>query len=344
MHYQKYCFIKSHLTTFNDIVNAIEKTGIGSVIIVDHLYKLQGIATDGDIRKCVLQNTLNVDALINITPEVWPITKSKRSAINHLKKIHRNILPIINEQRIVVDIISLSELNFNLINNHVILMAGGLGTRLMPLTKDTPKPLLPIKGKPILERIIEKLIEQGFQNFYISINYQGNKIKDYFGDGSQWDIDIKYIEEDKRLGTAGALHKLKHLLKEPFIVMNADIITDLNFRKLLKQNIDKNNLATMCVYKQIHQIPFGVVKFDSMHNISSLVEKPQQEYYINMGIYALNPAISQYIPDNTFFDMPTLFQKVIDDSKYCDVYQFDGLWNDIGRIEDYEAINILDEK
>lgn len=341
MNYKKYCFTLSEYTTFNSIVDAIEKNGIGAVMIVDQAFKLTGIVTDGDVRRCVLQSTFNIDNLINFKPNTWLSSQSRKSGINHLKKTHRDILPVVNEFQTVVDVIYLDELNFNIIENYVVLMAGGLGTRLMPLTKDMPKPLLPINGKPILERIIEKFIEQGFQNFYISINYMGEKIKEYFKDGSEWDINIKYIEEDKRLGTAGALYKIKNILKEPFLVMNGDIITDLNFRTLLEQNINNNSLATMCVYKQVHQIPFGVVEFDSAYKIKALNEKPNYEYYINMGIYALNPKSYKYIPDNDFFDMPTLFQKIIDDKKLCDIYSFDGLWNDIGRLEDYNSINTI---
>ena len=343
MNYEKYCLIKSEETTFKDVVNAIEHNGIGAVIIVDKVFKILGIVTDGDVRRCVLQSTFDIASLINNEPDVWPASKSKASGINHLKKMHRNILPIVNEAKEVIDIICLDEINFNMIDNYVVLMAGGLGTRLMPLTKELPKPMLPINGKPILERIIEKLMEEGFQNFYISINYLGSKIKEYFGDGSKWDINIQYIEEDKRLGTAGALSKIKNMLEEPFLVMNGDLITDLNFRDLLEYNIEKNSMATMCVYEQTHQIPFGVVEFNKENTITELKEKPKHKYYINMGIYALHPEACMYIPDDTFFDMPTLFQKLIDEDKTCNIYHFDGIWNDIGRLDEYKAINLLGE-
>jgi dTDP-glucose pyrophosphorylase len=343
MNYKKYCLIKSEETTFKDVVNAIEQNGIGAVIIVDKVFKILGIVTDGDVRRCVLQSTYDLTYLINTEPDVWPSSKSKISGVNYLKKIHRNILPIVNKENQVIDIICLDEINFNMIDNYVVLMAGGLGTRLMPLTKELPKPMLPINGKPILERIIEKLIAEGFQNFYISINYLGSKIKEYFGDGTKWGINIKYIEEDKRLGTAGALSKIKNILKDPFLVMNGDIITDLNFKDLLEYNIEKCSMATMCLYKQEYQIPFGVVEFNKENRIIKLKEKPKYKYYINMGIYALHPEACMYIPDDIFFDMPTLFQKLIDKNKSCDVYHFDGAWNDIGRLDEYKSINLLGE-
>lgn len=343
MPYQKYCFIKLKDTTFNDIVNAIEQAGIGAIIVVNQNYELIGLASDGDIRKCILNSTLSIESLINTKPEVWPIEKSKKAAINHLKKIRRNILPVL-KQGVVVDVISLNEISFDLIDNVVVLMAGGLGSRLMPLTEDTPKPLLLINGKPMLERIIDKFIEQGFRNFYISVNYKGDKIKEYFSDGSKWDINIQYIDEDKRLGTAGALSKITDKLNKPFLVMNGDIVTDLNFRELLDYSNEQKGIATMCVYKQSQQIPFGVVEFDSDFTIKALVEKPQNDYFINMGIYVLHQNSCQYIPRDEFFDMPTLFHKIMQDSKNCNVYTFDGLWNDIGRIEDYKSINALGVK
>lgn len=343
MNYEKYCLVKTATTTFKDIVKAIELNGMGSVIIVDSTFKILGIVTDGDVRRCVLDSMFDIDSLINTNPEVWSASKNKASGINHLKKMHRNILPIVNESNEVIDIICLNEINFNLIDNYVVLMAGGLGTRLMPLTKELPKPLLPINGKPILERIIEKLAEQGFQNFYISVNYLGYKIKEYFGDGSQWDINIEYIEEDKRLGTAGALSKIKKILKKPFLVMNGDIITDLDFRDFLKYNIETKAMATMCVYEQLHQVPFGVVEFDDEKRITKLKEKPKHKYYINMGIYVLDPKASQFIPNNTFFDMPTLFQNLIDINRECNIYHFNGIWNDIGQLDEYNEINLLGE-
>lgn len=343
MNYEKYCFIKSDNTTFKDIVNAIENNGFGAVIIVDDVFKLLGIVTDGDVRRCVLDSNFNIETLINTKPDSWLASQSRISGINHLRKIHRNILPVVNASDKVIDVICLNEINFNIIDNYVVIMAGGLGTRLLPLTKDTPKPLLHINGKPILERIIEKLIEQGFHNIYISINYLGSKIKEYFKDGAKWDINIQYIEEDKRLGTAGALYKIKNVLDKPFLVMNGDLITDLNFRKLLEKHLDSDSLATMAVYEQVQHIPFGVVEFNEEENIIALKEKPKYVYHINMGIYALDPQAYQHIPDNTFFDMPTLFQKIMDNNEPCNVYRFGGLWNDIGRLDEYRAINILGE-
>ncbi|WP_066164094.1 nucleotidyltransferase family protein [Aliarcobacter cryaerophilus] len=340
MNFKKYCQKLANLKTFDDVLISLEKIGVGSLIVVDDNFKLIGLITDGDIRRALLKRETNLDFVINKNPEVWLDTQSRQFGINHMKKIHRNILPVINKDKIVVDVLCLNDISFDTISNSVVIMAGGLGTRLYPLTKDTPKPMLLINGKPILERIIEKLITQGFQNFYISINYLGEQIKDYFKDGSNWDISIKYIEETKRLGTAGALFQLKEIVKEPFIVMNGDIITDLDFRDFLKFHKKMDSQSTMCLSKQIHQVPFGVVEFDNNFNIVQMREKPKNEYYVNMGIYVVSPNVLKYIPEDEYYDMPTLFQNLIDDNKNTKVFIFDGLWNDIGRVEDYKLANL----
>lgn len=319
----------------------LEKTGIGSVVIIDDEYTLLGIVTDGDIRRAILSKENDIRKIINFHPKTWSYARSIKQGINHMRHVRKDVLPVTNDEGKLVDVLCLDEISFEVVPNPVVIMAGGLGTRLQPLTNNTPKPMLPINGKPILERIIEKLISQGFQEFYISINYLGEQVRDYFGDGSKWDVSIRYIEENKRLGTAGALYKIKDIIKMPFVVMNGDVLTDLDFKSLLSNHQKYASLATMCVYRQTYQIPFGVVTFDSDKHIVSMQEKPLNEYYVNMGIYSISPEILAHIPHDEFFDMPTLFQKVLDSGGVASVYDFDGLWNDIGRIEDYQSVNII---
>lgn len=169
----------------------------------------------------------------------------------------------------------------------------------------------------------------------------GEQIKEYFKDGSKWDISIKYIERTKKLGTAGSLFQLKKMIHKPLIVMNGDIITDLDFISFLNFHQKTGSLSTMCLYKQVHQIPFGVVEFDSDFKIISMKEKPYIDINVNMGIYIVSPEeVLHYIPENEYYDMPTLFQNLINDKKNARVFVFDGLWNDIGRVEDYKLANL----
>lgn len=167
----------------------------------------------------------------------------------------------------------------------------------------------------------------------------GEQIKEYFKDGSKWDISIKYIEETKKLGTAGSLFQLKKMIHKPLIVMNGDIITDLDFISFLNFHQKTGSLSTMCLYKQVHQILLSR-EFDSDFKIISMKEKPKHEYYVNMGIYIVSPEVLHYIPENEYYDMSTLFQNLINDKKNARVFVFDGLWNDIGRVEDYKLANL----
>lgn len=340
MNFKKYCYKIACLKKVDDLLIALEHTGVGSVVVVDGDFKLLGLVTDGDIRRAILKKETKIENIINSKPEIWLNTRTIKAGINYMKKIHRNILPVVNDDGIVVDILCLNEISFDSISTPVVIMAGGLGTRLYPLTKETPKPMLLANGKPILERIIDRLASQGFGNFYISINYLGEQIKDYFQDGSKLGVSIQYIEETKRLGTAGSLFELKNSIHEPFIVMNGDIVTDLDFRQFLDFHKKTNGLCTMCLCKQVYQIPFGVVEFDDDSNIIKISEKPNNEYYVNMGIYVVSPGVIKYIPNDQYYDMPSLFQNLIDDSKKTKVFLFDGFWSDIGRIEDYRSINL----
>lgn len=340
MDFIKYCYKLFELKSIDDILTALEQCGVGSIIIIDDHNLLIGVVTDGDIRRALLKKETEVRKIINYNPEVWLDTQVRRAGIGHMRKVHKNILPVVDNSKKVIDVLCLNEISFDTVANPVVIMAGGLGTRLYPLTKDTPKPMLLLYGKPMLERIIEKFIGQGFYKFFITINYLGEQIKEYFQDGSKWGVNIEYIEEtDMRLGTAGSLYKLKNRELEPFLVINGDVITDLNFREFLDFHSKHESLATMCLYKQVHQIPFGVVEFDKNKTVISIQEKPNREYYVNMGIYAIAPNALEYIPDNEYFDMPTLFQNFIDDNKAAKVYLFDGLWNDIGHVEDYKSAN-----
>jgi NDP-sugar pyrophosphorylase family protein len=221
----------------------------------------------------------------------------------------------------------------------VVLMAGGLGSRLRPLTNDCPKPLLKVGGKPILEIILEKFIDEGFQNFFISINYMGDSIRSYFGDGSRWDVSIEYLEEKERLGTAGGLSLFPEPPDEPVIVMNGDLLTKINFNNLLNFHKDSRASATMCVREHEVSIPYGVVRAESSRLIE-LQEKPVQKILVNAGIYVLSSEAVRLIPENSYFDMTDLFNTMIAKNWHTSVYQIREYWIDIGRMKDFEMANV----
>ena len=214
-------------------------------------------------------------------------------------------------------------------------MAGGLGTRLRPLTEDIPKPLLKVGNKPILETIIKNFASHGFVDIVISINYKGDLIKNYFKDGSDLGVNITYVEENKRLGTAGALSLLADTPNEPFFVMNADLLTDVNFSHLMDYHCMGNSTGTMCVREYEYQIPYGVIQMEN-DCITEIVEKPINKFFVNAGIYVLSSKVFDYIPKDKFYDMPTLFNTLIKEKLKTLSFPIHEYWLDIGRMSDFE--------
>jgi NDP-sugar pyrophosphorylase family protein len=219
-------------------------------------------------------------------------------------------------------------------------MSGGLGSRLGSLTSETPKPMLPLRGKPILEHIIENFKLQGFYKFVLCLNHKASVIQDYFKDGQQWGVTISYTIESKRLGTAGALSLLNHFeISNPAIIVNGDIITNLDFSDALNFHINSKSDATMCVRSQTIDVPYACVDFDDNMILKSLIEKPKIEHFVNAGIYILNPMVLKHVPKDEFYDMPTLFQDFIKLKKQTMVYRFEDYWIDIGQPTDYANAN-----
>lgn len=330
-------------TKFSDAIKILDENGNGVLPVVDKSNKLLGLITDGDIRKAILHNQLDLEHIINKNPYKLNIKSSKMQRIQYLKSIKRRQLPLVDDAGKFMTLFTLDEVEFNRKDNAVIIMAGGLGTRLGELTKDTPKPMLHVGNKPLLETIIEKFIEFGFHKFYLSVNYKKDIIKDYFQDGSNWGIEIIYLEEDKRLGTGGALSLIEETLSEPLIVTNGDVLTNMDFDELLNFHKFKRSEATMCIREYEHVIPYGVIETDG-DIITKLSEKPRMKFNINTGVYVLNPSVLQRIPKNEYYDLPSLFSSLIEAKISPYYYQLTDYWIDIGRVEELErAQRDLDE-
>ena len=243
----------------------------------------------------------------------------------------------------MVDFLYLDEIQEKKISNSVIIMAGGKGTRLLPLTKKIPKPMIKVGEHTILEMMINNLRNFGFKNFYISVNYLKNKIIDRFGDGSKLDIKIKYIKEKSYMGTAGSLSLLKPVPTKPVLVLNGDIITSLNFKKFLKFHHDHDGIATMAVREFITNLPYGVIE-EKKGLLKNITEKPSITNYINAGMYILSPKFLELLDHNEKLDMPNLFRKAIEQKKKAYLYSFYNSWFEVGRLEDLErAKKIFDE-
>lgn len=326
-------------SSIKEALGVIDKGALCIAIILDEDERVIGTLTDGDIRRGLL-NGLSLDADISTIyfkePVLANINDSKDSIIQ--KAIRKQIyqIPIIDNDGKLVKIEDLANLlKTQTRTNRVILMAGGLGTRLHPLTKEVPKPLLKVGNKPILETIIENFAKYGFIHITISVNYKADMIKEYFGDGSKLGVNIDYIEETQRLGTAGALSLIKNRPQEPFFVMNGDLLTNVNFENLLDFHVNEASVATMCVREYDYQVPYGVVETKGS-NIVSIVEKPLHKFFVNAGIYILSPQVFEFIPKGEFYDMPTLFEELLKEELSTVSFLLHEYWLDIGRISDFE--------
>lgn len=328
--------------TIREVLRRIGDQGLQIALVVDADEKLIGVITDGDVRRAILAGRSLEDGVRHIMNRT-PICVSSRATREDLVATfaeHRHILriPAVDEAGRVVGI-HLAEdlLPHSTAGVPVVLMAGGLGTRLRPHTDKLPKPMLDVCGRPILEHSIRAMRGFGFRKFYISVNYLREVVKDHFGNGEGFGVEIEYLEENERLGTAGALRLLPQDVGSPIIVMNGDILTHLNFRNLLDHFITGAADATMCLRPYVHQIPYGVASFDG-EVLVGIQEKPQHFHFINAGIYVLGKHMLERIPPSGFFDMPSLFQEIMDDRELtATVFPIHEFWMDIGNPNDLEV-------
>lgn len=329
-------------TPIREAIRVLDKSAKQILLVVDGENRLMGTVTDGDIRRGILKGLSldeHTDKIMGSSPTVARVGDDRQSILAMMRKKKLHHIPIVNEQHQVTGIEFLEELiQPHLKENWVVLMAGGLGSRLRPLTNDCPKPMLKVGNKPLLETILENFIEYGFRHFYISVNYMADMVKDYFGDGARWGVEIRYLEEDQKLGTAGALSLLPNKPQAPLLVMNGDVLTKVNFRQLLDFHATHDSMATMCVREYDFQVPYGVVRIEK-HRITGIDEKPVQRFFVNAGIYVLAPEALQAIPAGQFYDMPTLFESLIAKGEETVVFPIREYWLDIGQLADYDRAN-----
>jgi dTDP-glucose pyrophosphorylase len=330
-------------STIKEALHIINNGAMQIALVVDENEKLLGTLSDGDIRRGLLNNLSlsdSIESIIFTTPTVCSIedTKEKILEIAVAKKLHQ--IPIVDNDHKLVGIEEIDELLKPIVKtNKVVLMVGGLGTRLRPLTDHTPKPMLKVGNKPILETIILNFKKYGFINIVLCVSYKSDIIEEYFKDGKDFGVTIEYIREDKRMGTAGALSLICDKLNEPFFVMNGDLLTNINFEHMMEYHMSNNSIATMGVREYDFQVPYGVVNV-VRENIISIEEKPIHNFFVSGGIYILEEQVLDFIPRDEFYDMPTLFQKVIEKKLKSVSFLIREYWLDIGRIEEYEKANI----
>ncbi|MDX1462134.1 MAG: sugar phosphate nucleotidyltransferase, partial [Marinirhabdus sp.] len=279
-----YKIYRDQLETFEDVIQQLDSYGVGFLAVVNRDETLYGIVTDGDIRKALLQQKREIDAIINTQPITLPHTTPRSQIVSYLQSKRRLHIPLIDKDAKLKEVFLLNDLNFEYKPNKVVIMAGGLGSRLGDLTKDTPKPMLEIKGKPILEYIVDSFKNQGFNKFIFCVNYKKEVIESYFGDGSRFNVQVEYVVEEKRLGTAGALSLLaEDCFEDPFFVVNGDVISNIEYQHVLDFFHANRADAVMCTKELSHTNPYAEVEFDGEKNLLNLKEKPTKIFHINLG-------------------------------------------------------------
>lgn len=323
-------------TNIRDALKIIDHKGGQIALVVDSKQKLLGTVTDGDVRRGILSR-IDVHSPVSMIMNAKPVTAksndSREFILSYMRKSKLHHIPLIDDAGYLVGMETLEELTRPICReNMVLLMAGGLGSRLRPLTDECPKPMLKVGGRPILETIILSFIEYGFKEFVISLNFKADTIRDYFSDGEKWGVSICYIEENESLGTAGSLRFLpKAKNSRPIIVMNGDVLTKVNLGHFLDFHGSHQSKATMGVREYNFQIPYGVLKLNH-HRIIEIDEKPVHKFFVNAGIYILNQEVLSCLPAEERFEMPAFFELLKKDHHIA-AFPIREYWLDIGQHE-----------
>ncbi len=331
-------------TPILEAVRILDEDAAQICLVTDPDRKLLGTVTDGDIRRGILRKLAlsePVSKVMNAEPCVAGPEQTSQEILEIMTRLQFRQMPILDAAGRVIDLQTMNELFSQKTRrpNRVVLMAGGQGNRLRPLTDSMPKPLIPVGQKPVLETILESFAEQNFQKFYLSVNYKADMVEDYFGDGSRWGVEIVYLHEDEPLGTAGPLGQIKDTLEDPIIVMNGDLLTRVNFEHLLDFHREHDTLATMGVREYDVQVPFGVVQIENSR-IAGIDEKPLHKFFVNAGIYVIEPAALSLVEPGKPMDMPDLFQALIAQGNKPAAFPIREYWLDIGRLDDLSRANM----
>jgi dTDP-glucose pyrophosphorylase len=325
--------------SIRDVLARIDMASTQLALVVDGERRLPGTVSDGDVRRALLAGQTLDDPVSKCMHTEPTVVREGIDAISALETMRRNGLhqvPLLDDEGRVVDLRLIDELlTPPQRNNPVVLMVGGLGSRLGDITRDLPKPMLDVGGQPLLQYIVTSFIAQGFTRFWFAVNYRAEVIERHFGDGSELGCEINYLREPTRMGTAGALSLLPQPIEEPLIVSNGDLLTRANIGALVDQHVRSGAAATMAVREYEMQVPYGVVRTDG-DMLLGIEEKPIQRHLIAGGLYVLSPSTLEHVPSDRFFDMPELFATITAAGGRATVFPINDYWIDIGYVADYE--------
>jgi dTDP-glucose pyrophosphorylase/CBS domain-containing protein len=325
------------------VLKTLQDNPFGICLVVDEDSKIIGTVTDGDCRRALLKgNSLELTAQ-NIMHKEFVVVDETFS-LDQIKTLMRtngvDQIPVVNRKNQVIDLITAKSFyKPQQRDTAALILAGGKGKRLLPLTEAIPKPMLPVGDKPMIENLVSQLVDNGIKNIYISINYLGHIIRDYFGNGDKFGCNIEYITEDIELGTAGPLKALKDRATSPVLVVNGDLVTSVNFAACIDFHHSRKHHLTVAVSNYEHQVPFGVVTTNQDGIITSIHEKPAYSFSVNAGLYAVEPLLLDLIPENTFFPMTDLIDAAMKEGYKVGAFAVHESWADVGLMEQYVAVS-----
>jgi len=328
------------IASLQQAIETLDRAALKIALVVRADNVLVGTITDGDIRRGLLRGLGlhdSIETVIHREPFVAP-PGMDRETVRHLMQANKLLhVPIVDSERRVIGLHLWDELSEATERpNTVLIMAGGMGSRLRPYTENCPKPMLPVAGKPMLEHIVDRARGQGFRRFVFAVHYLGHVIEQHFGAGERWHVQIGYVREQAPLGTAGALTLISPRPTHPLVVSNGDVLTDIHYGEMLDFHRRHGASATMAVRQHEWQYPFGVVRTHGV-DIAGFEEKPVTTAMVNAGIYVLDPQAIECLNADERCDMPTLFERVQAKGGRTVVYPMHEPWLDIGRPEDYAS-------
>jgi len=325
--------------TLRETLECITKSGKQLALVVDAGGRLLGLATDGDLRKAILRGVsldAPVDQAMNRSPQVAAPGLAPGAALALMRRRAIRQLPVVDAEQRVVDLLFLDDLVAPApLPNAAVIMAGGQGKRLRPLTEATPKPLLRVGGKPLLEIMIDRLRAAGIHEIWITLHYRSEMIREHFGNGSQLGVRIRYASpEAEPRGTAGALGDFRGKFTHPFVVANADILTKCDFGEMLKFHVRNRAALTVGTVPYNVDLPYGILDVDG-DQLAGVTEKPRLEFTINSGIYVMSPDVPDMIGDGAVLDMPQLITNVKGHGQRVVAFPIREYWLDVGRLDDF---------
>jgi len=337
-------FVIAKNTSIREAMQRMDKGGQGFLAVADD-DKIVGVVTDGDFRRGIIRNPdleIDVSTVMNVDfifVEAGYHQKEVDRIFSTTKIRH---LPVLLNSKLISVIFKIEhdkdDTETAMLGIPVVIMAGGKGTRLEPFTRILPKPLIPIGDQPVIELIMSEFAKHGMSSFYVSLNHKGGMIKAYF-DGAPSNYDIKYIEEEQPLGTAGALKLLEGILFEPFFVTNCDIVIYTDYRKIYQFHKEKNYDLTLVVSMQCHTVPYGVCNIQNESDLLEIIEKPQYDFLVNTGMYLLEPHVLKYIPASAFYNITDLIAQLLKLNFKVGCYAIpEDAWIDIGQWSEYRRV------